>query len=172
MARRPSELVARQAPLDGEEVNHHAGQDDQEARRDHVDPAPPLPATLPPLARVVVHRPRLGRLRQIEKVVQIDAPLRLQEAVAKGGLIAFTKTLAREVAKKGVTVNCVAPGFIDTDMTAGLSDKQRELLLADIPMKRLGTVHDVAAAVAFLASPAAAYITGETLHVNGGMYMG
>jgi 3-oxoacyl-[acyl-carrier protein] reductase len=93
-------------------------------------------------------------------------------AAAKAGVIGFTRALARELAGRAITVNAVAPGFIDTDMTAGLSDKQREFLLADIPMKRLGTVQDVAAAVAFLASPAAAYITGETLHVNGGMYMG
>ncbi len=92
-------------------------------------------------------------------------------AAAKAGVIGFTRALARELAGRRITVNAVAPGFIDTDMTAALSEKQREMLLADIPMKRLGTPHDVAAAVAFLASPAAAYITGETLHVNGGMYM-
>ena len=116
---------------------------------------------------------RRGRIINITSVVGATGNAgQSNYAAAKAGVIGFTRALARELAGRAITVNAVAPGFIDTDMTAGLSDKQREFLLADIPMKRLGTVHDVAAAVAFLASPAAAYITGETLHVNGGMYMG
>ncbi len=116
---------------------------------------------------------RRGRIINITSVVGATGNAgQSNYAAAKAGVIGFTRALARELAGRAITVNAVAPGFIDTDMTAGLSDKQRESLLADIPMKRLGTVHDVAAAVAFLASSAAAYITGETLHVNGGMYMG
>jgi 3-oxoacyl-[acyl-carrier protein] reductase len=116
---------------------------------------------------------RRGRIINITSVVGATGNAgQSNYAAAKAGVIGFTRALARELAGRAITVNAVAPGFIDTDMTAGLSDKQRELLLADIPMKRLGTADDVAAAVAFLASPAAAYITGETLHVNGGMYMG
>jgi len=116
---------------------------------------------------------RRGRIVNITSVVGATGNAgQSNYAAAKAGVIGFTRALARELAGRGITVNAVAPGFIDTDMTAKLSEKQRELLLADIPMKRLGTAGDVAAAVAFLASPAAAYITGETLHVNGGMYMG
>ena len=116
---------------------------------------------------------RRGRIINIASVVGATGNAgQSNYAAAKAGIIGFTRALARELAGRGITVNAVAPGFIDTDMTAELSDKQREQLLAGIPMKRLGTPEDVAAAVAFLASPAAAYITGETLHVNGGMYMG
>lgn len=92
-------------------------------------------------------------------------------AAAKAGVIGFTKSLAREVASRGVTVNTVAPGFIETDMTRGLNDEQRAVTLANVPAGRLGDPREIAEAVVFLASPAAAYITGETLHVNGGMYM-
>ena len=92
-------------------------------------------------------------------------------AAAKAGMLGFTKSLAREVGSRGITVNAVAPGFIDTDMTKKLSDAQKESLLSEIPLQRLGQPQEIAAAVAFLASAEAGYITGETLHVNGGMYM-
>jgi 3-oxoacyl-[acyl-carrier protein] reductase len=92
-------------------------------------------------------------------------------SASKAGLVGFTKSLAREVASRGITVNAVAPGFIDTDMTRALTDAQRSALLAQIPLGRLGTPADVAAAVLFLCSAGAAYLTGETLHVNGGMVM-
>jgi 3-oxoacyl-[acyl-carrier protein] reductase len=92
-------------------------------------------------------------------------------AAAKAGIVGFTKALAREVGSRGITVNCVAPGFIDTDMTRSLGDAQTEALVQQIPIGRLGRGEDVAAVVAFLASPAACYVTGATLHVNGGMYM-
>jgi len=92
-------------------------------------------------------------------------------AAAKAALIGFTKSLAQEVGSRNITVNCVAPGFIDTDMTKALGDTQREKLLERIPLGRLGSPDDIAHAVAFLASPQAGYITGATLHVNGGMYM-
>jgi 3-oxoacyl-[acyl-carrier protein] reductase len=92
-------------------------------------------------------------------------------AAAKAGLIGFTKALAREVGSRNITVNAVAPGFIDTDMTRALPDAQREALLKQIPLGRLGRAEEIAQAVAFLASPQAGYITGTTLHVNGGMYM-
>jgi 3-oxoacyl-[acyl-carrier protein] reductase len=85
-----------------------------------------------------------------------------------GGL---TRSLARELGSRNITVNCVAPGFIDTDMTRALDEKQREYMLANVPLGRLGRPEDVAAAVQFLVSPAAAYVTGTTIHVNGGMYM-
>ena len=92
-------------------------------------------------------------------------------AAAKAGVIGFTKALARELASRAITVNAVAPGFIETDMTRRLSEEQRDALRGEIPLGRLGTPDDVAAVVAFLAAPAAGYITGETVHVNGGMYM-
>ena len=92
-------------------------------------------------------------------------------ATAKAGLIGFTKSMAREVASRGITVNTVAPGFIDTDMTKELTDEQKQDIFAQVPANRLGEPSEIAAAVAFLASNQAAYITGETLHVNGGMYM-
>ncbi len=92
-------------------------------------------------------------------------------AAAKAGLVGMTKSMARELGSRGVTVNCVAPGFIETDMTSGLEDSQHRALLASIPMGRLGQPEDVAYAVAYLASPRAAYVTGATLHINGGMSM-
>jgi 3-oxoacyl-[acyl-carrier protein] reductase len=92
-------------------------------------------------------------------------------AAAKAGMAGFTKSLAAEVGSRGITVNCVAPGFIETDMTAELPEDIKNQMLARIPLNRLGNVNEIAATVAFLASPSAAYISGETIHVNGGMYM-
>lgn len=92
-------------------------------------------------------------------------------AAAKAGVIAFSKSLAREVATRGITVNVVSPGFIETDMTRALTDEQQAGILANVPVGRLGDAKEIASAVAFLASDEAAYITGETLHVNGGMCM-
>ena len=92
-------------------------------------------------------------------------------AAAKAGMLGFTRSLAQEVGSRGITVNAVAPGFIDTDMTRELPEKQRDHLLSGIPLGRLGKPEEIASTVAFLASDAAAYITGETLQVNGGMYM-
>ncbi len=115
---------------------------------------------------------RGGRIINITSVVGWTGnPGQVNYAAAKAGIAGFTRSLAREIGSRGITVNCVAPGFIDTDMTAGLTPEQREALLAQIPLGRLGLAEDVAAAVVFLASPAARYITGGTLHVNGGMYM-
>ncbi len=115
---------------------------------------------------------RKGRIISISSVVGAAGNAgQTNYAAAKAGLIGFSKSLAREVGVRGITVNTVAPGFIDTDMTRALPDEQREALLGDIPLNRLGQPEEIAAAVAFLASPGAAYITGETLHVNGGMYM-
>jgi 3-oxoacyl-[acyl-carrier protein] reductase len=92
-------------------------------------------------------------------------------AAAKAGMVGFSKSLAREVGSRNITVNCVAPGFIDTDMTRALPEPQRNALLEHIPLGRLGQVDDIAHAVSFLASTQAGYVTGATLHVNGGMYM-
>lgn len=115
---------------------------------------------------------RTGRIINISSVIAHTGNAgQTNYAAAKGGMEGFTKALAREVATRGITVNCVAPGFIDTDMTRKLPEEQKNSLMQSIPMGRLGQAEDVAAAVAFLASPRAAYITGETLHVNGGMYM-
>lgn len=115
---------------------------------------------------------RYGRIINITSVVGMTGNAgQANYAAAKAGMIGFTKSLAQEVASRGVTANCIAPGFIDTDMTAALTDAQREPLLKQIPMSRLGDASDIAAAVVFLASDRAGYITGDTLHVNGGMYM-
>jgi 3-oxoacyl-[acyl-carrier protein] reductase len=115
---------------------------------------------------------RKGRIINIASVVGVTGnPGQTNYAAAKAGIIAFSKSLAREVGSRGITVNVVAPGFIDTDMTRALGEDQRKALEASIALGRLGAATDIAHAVAFLASPAANYITGETLHVNGGMYM-
>ena len=115
---------------------------------------------------------RTGRIISIASIVGlIGNPGQANYAAAKAGIIGFSKSLAREVGSRNITVNVIAPGFIDTDMTRSLSDAQKEALNGQIPLARLGQPADIAAAVAFLASPDAAYITGETLNVNGGMHM-
>jgi 3-oxoacyl-[acyl-carrier protein] reductase len=113
-----------------------------------------------------------GRIINIASVIGIMGNAgQANYGAAKAGIIGFTKSLAREVGSRNITVNVVAPGFIDTDMTRVLPEEQRNAMLTQVPLGRLGEVEDIAAAVAFLASPAGAYITGETLHVNGGMLM-
>lgn len=113
-----------------------------------------------------------GRIINIASVVGVMGNAgQSNYAAAKAGIIGFSKSLAREIGSRGITVNTIAPGFIDTDMTKALDDDQRGVLLAQVPLNRLGQPEDIAAAVLFLASSAGAYITGETLHVNGGLYM-
>jgi 3-oxoacyl-[acyl-carrier protein] reductase len=115
---------------------------------------------------------RYGRIVNITSVVGASGnPGQANYAAAKAGVAGMTRALARELASRGITVNCVAPGFIETDMTAGLPDEQRKALLTQIPAGQLGTGADVAHAVAFLASQQAGYITGQEIHVNGGMHM-
>jgi 3-oxoacyl-[acyl-carrier protein] reductase len=127
------------------------------------------------LAKAVLRgmmKARYGRIIQIGSVVGASGnPGQTNYAAAKAAIVGFTKSLAQEVGSRNITVNCVAPGFIDTDMTRALPGAQREALLSRIPLGRLGAPEEVAYAVAFLASPRAAYITGATLHVNGGMLM-
>ncbi|HEY8587811.1 MAG TPA: 3-oxoacyl-ACP reductase FabG [Rhodanobacter sp.] len=113
-----------------------------------------------------------GRIISIASVIGLTGnPGQSNYAAAKAGIIAFSKSVAREIGSRGITVNVVAPGFIDTDMTRALPEESKQALLGQIALGRLGDPADIAKAVGFLASPAAAYITGETLHVNGGMYM-
>ena len=127
------------------------------------------------LARAAIKpmmKQRHGRIINITSVVGASGnPGQSNYAAAKAGVAGMSRALARELGSRGITVNCVAPGFIDTDMTAQLSEAQQQALLAQIPLGRLGKPDDVAQAVAFLASPQADYITGQELHVNGGMYM-
>lgn len=128
------------------------------------------------LSRAVLRgmmKARHGRIVNITSVVgSAGNPGQMNYAAAKAGVAGMTRALARELGSRNITVNCVAPGFIDTDMTKALNEQQSASILQQIPLGRLGSPADVAAAVAFLASPQAAYITGTTLHVNGGMYMG
>jgi 3-oxoacyl-[acyl-carrier protein] reductase len=115
---------------------------------------------------------RYGRIINITSVVgHMGNAGQTNYAAAKAGVTGFTKSLAKEIGSRGITVNCVAPGFIDTDMTKGLSDEHKKQLLDHVPLGRLGSPEDIGAAVSFLASKEASYITGETLHVNGGMLM-
>ncbi len=127
------------------------------------------------LSRAVMRgmmKARWGRIINVTSVVGASGnPGQANYAAAKAGVVGMTKSLARELGSRNVTVNCVAPGFIDTDMTRALSEEQRKALLEHIPLGRLGAPQDVAAAVAYLASPAGGYVTGAVLHVNGGMYM-
>ncbi|WP_334047958.1 3-oxoacyl-ACP reductase FabG [Alteromonas gracilis] len=116
---------------------------------------------------------RCGRIVNIGSVVGSAGNAgQANYAAAKAGVIGFSKSMAREVASRGITINVVSPGFIDTDMTKALTDDQKEAIFKDIPANRLGEPDEIAATVAFLVSDGAAYITGETIHVNGGMYMG
>ncbi|KND55574.1 3-oxoacyl-[acyl-carrier protein] reductase [Candidatus Paraburkholderia kirkii] len=127
------------------------------------------------LSRAVLRpmmKARGGRIINITSVVGSSGnPGQANYAAAKAGVAGMTRALAREIGSRGITVNCIAPGFIDTDMTKVLPEEQRTALTASIPLGRLGSPEDIAHAVAFLASPFAGYITGTTLHVNGGMYM-
>jgi 3-oxoacyl-[acyl-carrier protein] reductase len=127
------------------------------------------------LSRAVLRgmmKARAGRIVNIGSVVgSTGNPGQANYAAAKAGLLGFSKSLAREVGSRNITVNCVAPGFIETDMTRALSEEQTKKLLENVPLGRLGKVDDIAQAVLFLCSPAAAYISGATLHVNGGMHM-
>ncbi len=127
------------------------------------------------LSRAVLRgmmKARSGRIISIASVVgAMGNAGQTNYSAAKAGIMGFTKSLAREVGSRNITVNCVAPGFIDTDMTKALPDAQRQALLSHIPLGRLGSVEDIANAVVFLAAPTAEYISGTTLHVNGGMYM-
>ncbi|TAN48466.1 MAG: 3-oxoacyl-ACP reductase FabG [Betaproteobacteria bacterium] len=127
------------------------------------------------LSRAVMRgmmKARWGRIINITSVVAASGNAgQANYAAAKAGVAGMARALARELGSRGITVNCVAPGFIDTDMTRALADEQRNALLAQIPLGRLGRAEEIAAAVAYLASPAAGYVTGSVLHVNGGMYM-
>jgi 3-oxoacyl-[acyl-carrier protein] reductase len=123
-------------------------------------------------ASKIMTKARYGRVVNVSSVVgEMGNPGQANYCASKAGLFGLTKSAARELAKRNITVNAVAPGFIETDMTAALSEKGRETLLQTIPMERLGSVDDVANAVCFLVSPHAGYITGQVLSVNGGMYM-
>jgi 3-oxoacyl-[acyl-carrier protein] reductase len=128
------------------------------------------------LSRAVMRgmvKARQGRIINVTSVVgHTGNPGQVNYCAAKAGVTGMSRALARELGSRNITVNCVAPGLIDTDMTRALEERQKESLLAGIPLARLGSPSDVAAAVAFLASAGAAYITGTTIHVNGGMFLG
>jgi 3-oxoacyl-[acyl-carrier protein] reductase len=127
------------------------------------------------LTRELTHpmmRRRHGRIVNITSVVAVTGnPGQANYCAAKAGMIGMSKSLAQEIATRGVTVNCIAPGFIESAMTGKLNDRQREAIMGAIPMKKMGTGNDIAAAALYLASDAAGYVTGQTLHVNGGMAM-
>ncbi len=127
------------------------------------------------LTRELVHpmmRRRHGRIVNITSVVGVTGnPGQANYCASKAGMIGFSKSLAQEIATRGITVNCVAPGFIESAMTDSLNEKQRDAIMGTIPMKRMGKAGEIAAAVAFLCSDEAAYMTGQTLHINGGMAM-
>ncbi|MFN9388662.1 MAG: SDR family oxidoreductase, partial [Betaproteobacteria bacterium] len=126
-------------------------------------------------SRLVVRammKARWGRIINITSVVGFTGNAgQANYAAAKAGMVGFSKSLAREIGSRNITVNCIAPGFIDTDMTRALTDAQGQALLQQVPLGRFGAVEDIAAAVAYLASEGAGYVTGSTLHVNGGMFM-
>jgi 3-oxoacyl-[acyl-carrier protein] reductase len=128
------------------------------------------------LSRAVMRgmmKARAGRIINLSSVVGYAGnPGQANYCASKAGVSGMSRSMARELGSRNITVNCVAPGFIDTAMTKKLEEKQREALVANVPLGRLGTPEDIAAAVGFLASPAASYVTGTTIHVNGGMYMG
>jgi 3-oxoacyl-[acyl-carrier protein] reductase len=127
------------------------------------------------LTRELTHpmmRRRNGRIINITSIVGVTGnPGQANYCASKAGLIGFSKSLAQEIASRNVTVNCIAPGFIESAMTDKLNEKQKEAIMSNIPMKRMGVGGDIAAAVVYLASDAAAYVTGQTLHINGGMAM-
>ena len=127
------------------------------------------------LSRAVLRamvKARYGRIINISSVVGATGNIgQANYAAAKAGIFGFSKSLAREVGSRNITVNCIAPGFVQTDMTRALSDKQQQDLIQHVPLRRLGQPEEIASAAAFIASPDAGYITGATLHVNGGMYM-
>ena len=115
---------------------------------------------------------RSGRIVNVSSVVGVSGnPGQANYVASKAGIIGLTKGVAKELASRGITANVVAPGYVDTDMTTALSDKAKEMMVGQIPLGRVGTPEDIAAAVVFLASDQAAYITGQVIHVNGGMYM-
>jgi 3-oxoacyl-[acyl-carrier protein] reductase len=127
------------------------------------------------LSKLVIRammKARHGRIINVTSVVgSMGNAGQVNYAAAKAGIVGFSKSLAKEVGSRNITVNCIAPGFIDTDMTRGLAEEHRKAMLAHIPLGRLGEASEIAAAAVFLASDGAAYVTGSTLHVNGGMYM-